>query len=46
MHTFGHPVELEGLLKVCGDFRIPMVEDGAESLGSTYDGSIAAPSAY
>lgn len=38
MHTFGHPVELEGLLAVVHDFNIAMVEDAAESLGSYYQG--------
>jgi len=38
MHTFGHPVEVEQLLGVCEEFRIPLVEDAAESLGSYYRG--------
>lgn len=38
MHTFGHPVDLEGLQSVCCDFGLCMVEDAAESLGSYYDG--------
>lgn len=38
MHTFGHPVNLDGLLKISNDFRIPLVEDSAESLGSYYSG--------
>jgi perosamine synthetase len=38
MHTFGHPVELEPLLKVTRKFNIDMVEDAAESLGSFYKG--------
>ena len=33
MHTFGHPVDIEGLLKICRDWGVPMVEDAAESLG-------------
>lgn len=36
MHTFGHPVEIDRLLKVCNNWRIPVVEDAAESLGSTF----------
>lgn len=36
MHTFGHPVGLDGLLEVCGRHGLPVVEDAAESLGSTY----------
>lgn len=38
MHTFGHPVDIDGLLKVCARFNLAMVEDAAESLGSTYHG--------
>lgn len=38
MHTFGHPVDLDGLLEVCGRHGLPVVEDAAESLGSTYKG--------
>ena len=38
MHTFGHPVDLDGLLAVAHDFNIALVEDAAESLGSYYHG--------
>jgi perosamine synthetase len=38
MHTFGHPCELEELLSVAKDFKLILVEDAAESLGSTYHG--------
>jgi perosamine synthetase len=38
MHTFGHPVDLEALGEVCARWNLPMVEDAAESLGSTYKG--------
>lgn len=38
MHTFGHPGDIEGLLRVAHDFRLTMVEDAAESLGSLYRG--------
>ncbi len=36
MHTFGHPVDLDGLAALCARWRIALVEDAAESLGSTY----------
>lgn len=35
MHTFGHPVDIEGLLAVARDFHMVLIEDAAESLGST-----------
>ena len=38
MHTFGFPVHLDELLKVCSDWRILPIEDAAESLGSEYKG--------
>lgn len=36
MHTFGHPVDMEGIQGICNDYRIELVEDAAESLGSYY----------
>lgn len=38
MHAFGHPVRLEELIRVARDFRIALVEDAAESIGSLYQG--------
>jgi perosamine synthetase len=38
VHIFGHPCDLEGLLKVADDFNIVLIEDAAESLGSLYRG--------
>lgn len=38
MHTFGHPADLDGLLDVCARWRLALVEDAAESLGSLYKG--------
>jgi aminotransferase in exopolysaccharide biosynthesis len=38
MHTFGFPVHLEELISVCKIWKIPVVEDAAESLGSEYKG--------
>ncbi len=38
MHTFGHPVDLDGLMAVAHDFTLALVEDAAESLGSYYHG--------
>ena len=36
MHTFGFPVHLHELLKVCSKWNIPLVEDAAEAIGSEY----------
>jgi perosamine synthetase len=38
MHTFGHPVDLDPLLEICREYRIELIEDAAESLGSSYKG--------
>ena len=36
MHTFGFPVQLNELMKVCNKWNIPLVEDAAEAIGSEY----------
>lgn len=36
MHTFGHPVKIDELVDICRQYHINLVEDAAESLGSTY----------
>jgi len=36
MHTFGHPVAIDGFLELCNRFGLALVEDAAESLGSYY----------
>jgi perosamine synthetase len=38
MHTFGHPCKIDKIVEVCSKFNIDVVEDAAESLGSTYKG--------
>lgn len=38
MHALGHPVRLEPLLAACAKRGIPVIEDAAESLGSTWNG--------
>ncbi|MGB6355171.1 MAG: aminotransferase class I/II-fold pyridoxal phosphate-dependent enzyme, partial [Steroidobacteraceae bacterium] len=38
MHAFGHPVDIETLSAVARDFHLSLVEDAAESLGSTVNG--------
>ena len=36
MHTFGHPVQLDEIEKICRDHNLELIEDAAESLGSFY----------
>lgn len=38
MHTFGHPVDLDPLMETCQRFKLELIEDAAESLGSYYKG--------
>jgi perosamine synthetase len=38
MHAFGHPVDLDPLVEICAHFKLQLVEDAAESLGSYYKG--------
>ncbi|PIR15201.1 MAG: aminotransferase DegT, partial [Elusimicrobia bacterium CG11_big_fil_rev_8_21_14_0_20_64_6] len=41
MHAFGHPARIDRITKVCRRYAIPVVEDAAESLGSSYRGRAA-----
>ena len=38
MHTFGHPVRIEEVAAICQEWKIALVEDAAESIGSLYHG--------
>ena len=38
MHSFGFPLYIEEIVKICDEYYVPVVEDAAESLGS-YVGS-------
>lgn len=39
MHTFGHPVVIDRIAALCKAHNLPLVEDAAESIGSTYKGT-------
>lgn len=36
MHTFGFPVELDKIIRLCKKYNISLVEDASEALGSFY----------
>lgn len=36
MHTFGFPVHLDEIIAICNHWKISVIEDAAESLGSEY----------
>lgn len=38
MHTFGHSVRIEEIAAICEEFKLPLFEDAAESIGSRYKG--------
>jgi len=38
MHTFGHSCRIDEIVEICNTYKIPVVEDAAESLGSYYKG--------
>ena len=38
MHTFGHPLEINSIIKVAEKYNLVVIEDAAESLGSLYKG--------
>jgi perosamine synthetase len=38
VHIYGHPARIEGLIKLCHDYGIELIEDAAESIGSYYQG--------
>ncbi len=39
VHVFGHPMEIDDLSEVANTFGINIIEDAAESLGSTFKGN-------
>lgn len=41
MHAFGHPAEMDALQEVADEWGVPLVEDAAEALGSSYEGKPA-----
>jgi dTDP-4-amino-4,6-dideoxygalactose transaminase len=38
VHLYGMPAKMEEIIAVCAKYGIPVVEDAAEALGSTYNG--------
>jgi perosamine synthetase len=38
MHTFGHPCKIDEILQICERYKIELIEDAAESIGSYYKG--------
>jgi dTDP-4-amino-4,6-dideoxygalactose transaminase len=38
VHLYGMPAQMDKIMKIANDFEIPVIEDAAEALGSTYKG--------
>ena len=38
VHTFGHPVRIDEIQKICEEYSLLLIEDSAQSLGSFYKG--------
>ncbi|MCB0669691.1 MAG: aminotransferase class I/II-fold pyridoxal phosphate-dependent enzyme [Saprospiraceae bacterium] len=38
VHLYGMPAQLDTIMKIADDYSIPVIEDAAEALGSTYRG--------
>lgn len=38
VHLYGTPAKLDEIAKICAAHKVPLIEDAAESLGSTYKG--------
>ncbi len=38
VHLYGMPADMQSIMSVADEFEIPVLEDAAEALGSTYDG--------
>ncbi len=38
VHLYGMPAEMDKIVEICRRYEIPLVEDAAEALGSTYKG--------
>ncbi len=40
VHLYGTPAKMDEILQICQKHHVPVLEDAAESLGSTYDGKL------
>lgn len=38
VHLYGTPAKLKEIMEICEEHQVPLIEDAAESLGSTYQG--------
>lgn len=38
VHLYGMPAKMDEIMAICNEFEVPLIEDAAEALGSTYKG--------
>ncbi|MBH1942041.1 aminotransferase class I/II-fold pyridoxal phosphate-dependent enzyme [Mobilitalea sibirica] len=38
VHLYGTPAKLKEIMDICKEYKVPLIEDAAESLGATYHG--------
>ncbi|RKL66423.1 pyridoxal phosphate-dependent aminotransferase [Salipaludibacillus neizhouensis] len=38
VHLYGQTAKMDEIMEICNDYEVPVIEDAAESLGSTYKG--------
>jgi len=38
VHLYGIPAKIDEIIEICKEHNVPLIEDAAESLGSTYNG--------
>ena len=38
VHLYGNPAKLDEIIAICHEHNVPLIEDAAEALGSTYNG--------
>lgn len=36
VHLYGQPAKMDEIIEICQEYEVPIIEDAAESLGSTY----------
>lgn len=41
VHLYGQSAKMEEILSLCNQYQIPVIEDSAESLGSSYKGKVS-----